>query len=214
MGCLVETPTATLRFEEATHTYWLDNERLTSVTQLLIFQDFSNIPKDILEYKCQLGTYVHKAIELFLLGELDQKTLHPKIAEYFNSWLIWWEEHKSRITVLGIEERFYHPVFKYAGCVDLRCEYDGEATIIDWKCASQHSIWYGLQTAGYQIGCTHYHQSPIKRRGALIIGKDNKCTMHWHENANDAPAFTGLLNIHNWRLNHEHDYAAKCATTH
>ncbi len=208
-------PAPKLKFKSGDHTYWLGDVRLPSVTQLLSFQDFSGIPADILEYKCRLGTFVHRAIELYLQGRLNTGSLHPKIKAYFDSWLAWWEKNESHIKILGVEEIFYHSTFLYAGQIDLRCEFDGVETIIDWKCAALHSPIYKLQTAGYQLGSNDYTGGNVQKRGALIIGKEGQCKMYWHDdNLQDAAGFTGLLNTHAWRLNNERSYSDKFTTAH
>lgn len=206
---------AKLKFDEEKHMYTLGNERLPSVTQLM--KDFSNfdaIPKNILERKTKIGTFTHLAIELYLLGTLDESTLHPDVAIYFNSWLNWWNENKHRIKVLGIEKRFYHPIYKYAGTIDLHCLWDDVETVIDWKTAIEFSIWYEAQTAAYQDGLNHAEGAKVEKRGALKIKKDGTCEMHWHEDKTDFAAFAGLANFHNWRLNHDTEYAEQFTSIH
>ncbi|MEY8194476.1 MAG: hypothetical protein RPR28_06420 [Cycloclasticus sp.] len=204
-----------LEFKPLDHTYWLGDVRLTSVTQLLSFQDFSGIPPDILEYKCKLGTFTHRAIELYLQNNLDPNSLDPRVKEYFDSWLNWWNAHSKRIEIIGVEVRFYHSVFLYAGQIDLHCMYDGKEAVIDWKCAAQHSPIYKLQTAGYQLGSNDFTGGNVQKRGALIIGKSGQCKMFWHDdNLQDAAGFTGLINTHTWRLNNERTYADKFTATH
>lgn len=60
-----------LEFEEETHTYKCDGEKVDSVTQILhkLFPNkYAGIPKDVLKKASERGTQVHKAIEAFCKG--------------------------------------------------------------------------------------------------------------------------------------------------
>lgn len=60
-----------LEFNEDTHTYFVDGERVDSVTQILhkVFpMKYADIPKDVLKKASERGTQVHKAIEAYCKG--------------------------------------------------------------------------------------------------------------------------------------------------
>ena len=61
-----------LTFDPEKHEYRINGVLVPSVSQILApLYDFSKIPRDVLERKRQIGTAIHKAIELDLLGDLD-----------------------------------------------------------------------------------------------------------------------------------------------
>lgn len=66
----VDSFTPQVVFEEDTHTYYLEDKELPSVTSLLDTGDYINgalnVPEEILEYARQKGTLVHKEIEEYL----------------------------------------------------------------------------------------------------------------------------------------------------
>ena len=108
-----------LEFNEERHEYRLDGKIVPSVTQILRpLMDFSGIPPDVLEHKRQIGTAVHKAIELDLLGELDETSVAPALAPYFGAW----RDFKSEFGVKDgttTEYRVCSKIHGYAGTVDL-----------------------------------------------------------------------------------------------
>jgi hypothetical protein len=98
LGALVEmretgeTPDA-LVFEELTHTYTLDGERLPSVTQILQRADainFEHIPPTIRERALERGTAVHKAVHYYNEHDLDVDAFRetfPEYAPYLDAWI-------------------------------------------------------------------------------------------------------------------------------
>ena len=60
-----------LTFDESTHTYHVDGEKVESVTQILkkVFPNkYANISPEVLKRASERGTQVHKAIEAFCKG--------------------------------------------------------------------------------------------------------------------------------------------------
>lgn len=72
---------ASFKFDEASHTYTLDAIQIPSVTSVLPY----NYNCDT-EYQRDRGLKVHKAIELFNKGVLDEGSLDPVIASYLESY--------------------------------------------------------------------------------------------------------------------------------
>ena len=82
-----------IAFEDLTHRYFLDGERLPSVTQILQASgliDFSKIPGPILLGAKARGTAVHKALHYYNEGDLDVEAFcldFPEYAPYVQAWL-------------------------------------------------------------------------------------------------------------------------------
>ena len=82
-----------LVFDEASHLYTLDGERLPSVTQILQRAgaiDFDHIPPQIRERALARGTAVHRAVHYFNENDLDVdafRTTWPEYAPYLDAWI-------------------------------------------------------------------------------------------------------------------------------
>lgn len=60
-----------LKFDKESHTYYVDGEKVDSVTQILSKKfpnKYANIPADVLLKASERGTQVHKAIEAYCKG--------------------------------------------------------------------------------------------------------------------------------------------------
>lgn len=65
-----------LLFLEATHEYFLDGERLPSVSEIKEpLTDFSMVSREVLERASRFGSAVHSMVELYLSDQLDYGTL-------------------------------------------------------------------------------------------------------------------------------------------
>lgn len=121
-----------LHFDEATHTYTASGVVVPSVTQILApLNDLSFIKPEVLQYKRDLGTAVHKATELYDMGELDESTVSPLVQPYLDGWIRLRAELPFEI--LGMEERVFHPAHRYAGTYDRLVQLDGKRCIFDLK---------------------------------------------------------------------------------
>jgi len=97
LGALVEmietgeTPDL-LVFDEPSHTYTLDGERLPSVTQILQRAgaiDFDHIPPTIREQALARGTAVHRAVHYFNENDLDVDDFRSSFLEYWPYLAAW-----------------------------------------------------------------------------------------------------------------------------
>lgn len=135
------------RFEEETHSYFLGAERLPGVTSILKpLYDFSAVPPDVLQRAALYGTAVHKTVELYLMGDLDETDLDPALALPLDGFKRWQDDHPDyNMDTADIEAPGYHPKLKYAGTPDL----DGEDFLIDLKSRPVNMLVDPLQLAAY-----------------------------------------------------------------
>lgn len=126
-----------------------------------------------------VGTFVHAAIEAYLLGMA--LTPPPEFTEAqqrqalwaYASFLLWWEEHKGRIEILAIERRFFRPDLGYAGTVDLVYrDANGHIVLLDWKTATRIKPWrYSLQLVAYAAGLNDWLREPVHRCEVIRLDK-------------------------------------------
>lgn len=138
-----------LTFDESSHTYRLDGRVVPSVTQILgkVYPFvYGGIPQAILERKARVGAAVHKAIELFIAGALDEDSVHSEVRPYLDSFTRWWDDVQAY--EVRLEERLYSPA-GYAMTRDFVGRIEGRLWLIDWKTTSYRGPTHGLQLTGY-----------------------------------------------------------------
>lgn len=88
------------------------------------------------------GTACHKAIELYLKGNLDEESIDESYKGHFEGFLKFWNEHKfeSFKTEVHLENK------DYQGTVDIISDHG----IYDWKCSKSHDKVAEIQGAGYK----------------------------------------------------------------
>jgi len=123
---------AEFRYDPEKHEYWLGDERLPSVTEVLLK---AGLVDDTwwTEFGRVRGSAVHKACELWDLGTLDPKTVDDRIQPYLDAWKRFTEEMEPAWD-FG-EEPVHDPLWKYAGTLDRlgHVRNQPRATLVDIK---------------------------------------------------------------------------------
>jgi len=96
--------------------------------------------------KAEFGTNVHKACQYYDEKDLDESTLDPAVGLRLEQYKLACKE--KGIIRLQNEVRRYHPVYLFAGTIDLICKINGVMSILDFKTGKQEN-WHKWQTAGY-----------------------------------------------------------------
>lgn len=138
-----------LAFDETTHTYTWNGSVVPSVTQILKpLTDYGMIPADKMETARQKGLAVHKMVELHAKGDLDVETL----PDWMRPVLVQWEKFvaDTGFQIIFSEHRVYHPVFGYAGTLDIYGDARGGDMLVDVKRSFFAGPVIGLQLAGYK----------------------------------------------------------------
>jgi hypothetical protein len=104
----------------------------------------------------QLGTDVHKLIELTLHGETVEYfegQTKIEVWERYLSWCIWWKqftkENEVKYEKEWIEYLTWNDADKYAGTVDLIADVNGKIEIFDWKTGSFVGDTAEIQVSAY-----------------------------------------------------------------
>jgi hypothetical protein len=181
-----------ITFNADRHEYHLGDRRLPSVTEVLkAITNFDMVPPDILEAARLFGHHVHLACHYFNLGELDEPTLHPRLAPRIRGYKRFL--HQTKFKVLASEEVVHSADFAYAGMLDLRGTFHGKYSLVDLKSgAVPRSV--GPQTAGYQRAC----REPPRRRWCLQLLDDDFRLIPCN-GLGDWAMFQSCLNI--WNFN-------------
>lgn len=124
--------------------------RISDILQ--IYQDFSNIPQDVLRLKAELGTEVHNIIDASFEGLYIQPD--SKASGYVESFEKWKEE--TGVKVLLHEERFYCDVLKITGKPDAVVQFPNseDTVLVDFKTTvAENAKFWTLQGSFYHYLC-------------------------------------------------------------
>lgn len=141
-----------LTFEPDDHTYWFGLERVPSVSEILrpLTDPFlARIPESTLNWKRDLGIAVHKACQLFDLGQLDEESLDPAIVPYLEGYKTFLVDYEP--TWDGIEQIVFEPTARYAGTLDRVGRTKDGPTLIDIKTSAKIQPTAALQLWAYRM---------------------------------------------------------------
>lgn len=139
-------------FDEPTHTYKIGGVPVPSVSAVLApLSDFSSVHPAIMKQACEYGSNVHKTIELYLNGELDEEALDPHLKNTLNQFCEWWHEGPIRDEIstydCEIETPRFHDKLKYAGTPDIAVRGYAIIDVKSRKCDPAKDI---LQLTAYE----------------------------------------------------------------
>lgn len=184
-------------FDAPSHIYRLDGKIIPSVTQILApLVDYSMINPAVMAAAQELGTMVHLTTELFDLGTLDESDLDPILQPYLDAWKKFRAE--CDFVPSTIEERMYHPTFRYCGTSDRTGMVRGKKSVVDIKKMMSLGPVIGLQLAAYQQ-LHNLSGAGVTDRYALGLRPDGTYRLQKYNDPSDLAAFMSLLTIKNWK---------------
>jgi hypothetical protein len=173
-------------YNEETRVHTLDGVCIPSVSQIIApLSDFSMIPKHILDRKCQLGINFHKAIELYMLGDLCMESLDSDIIRPMETF-IEWERTQADRDFAKYEEVLFNPDWGYCGKTDRV----SNNSVIDFKLRPYNKTTDPLQMAGYDR-CVA--PSLIRKKNVLSFDIKGKLKIHDASNSQAWPMFQAML---------------------
>jgi hypothetical protein len=136
---------------------------------------------DELNKASAIGTLTHEYVERIIKGDrvdlsplnLLEPAVKDGVINSLQSFIKWWKDNKSRITVLDIELQMTNKLF--GGTCDLVCLLDEEPCIVDFKTNSDFYFTMFLQLAGYVelYEETYSDKDCIKNIAVLRMDKRN-----------------------------------------
>lgn len=178
-----------LTFEESTHTYMLEGQKIPGVTELMkpLSQSvYKNINQGTLETAAARGSAVHEAIENY--AKFGIEDCEPELRGYFDAFLAW--AKKSRAVFAASEIAVYNKTYRYAGTIDLLCWVGDELWLVDVKTTAQvNEMLTSVQLVAYDAALAT-HGVKTARKIVLHLKKDGKHKAHIADKAKDAEAWT------------------------
>ncbi len=133
------------RFDPESHSYWLDGQRVPSVTQVLHATGFLPDYSKLDPFYRERGSAAHAAIHLDILGQLDDDSLDEHVGPYVDRFRLWAASVNFR--PVFVEGALFCPVYGYAGTPDTLAYVNDRLTLPDWK-TGQFEPGHVVQVAG------------------------------------------------------------------
>jgi len=137
-----------LQFDEAAHRYTVNGKIIPSVTQIISsvgLYEYDYVSAETLAIAAERGRIVHAYIEWYEQGELDESSIDPELAGYFEAYLRLKDSGLLPGKPSLIEWRGYSAKYGYAGTLD---QMFGDDWINDHKTCAPSPV-HGLQLSGY-----------------------------------------------------------------
>lgn len=188
-----------IRFEESTHTYWLDGVRVPSITQVLkcaTYDEFDHVHPDVLAKKAREGQELARMIEDYAKGRFDVMSYDPVLLGDFDAFEIW--HRKTGGQIIESEKIVASVRWQYAGRLDLVYDMPGVGmSMIDIKRTYAVPASGGPQTAAQALA---YGDENMPRY--LLHIKDERCTLVPQPDKADLKVFLAALTVTKWRMKH------------
>lgn len=194
-----------IRFYEEGHRYVVNGVELPSVTKVIApLYDWGYIKQEVLDYKAELGKAAHAATALFDKNMLDETSVDPAIAKYFEAWKRFLDANKP--TWWMIEQPLASPELGFAGTPDRIGQLANmeELVTLDIKCTVAIDRAVGVQLAGYRklVQANHAEKleqyPPRMQRLAVQLLPTGLYRIQSFRDPNDYHEFNALLTHHHW----------------
>jgi hypothetical protein len=189
-------------YDPELHLYLVDGVEYSHVTEIL--RKTGITPE--MPLSCDLdrwyGTAVHKAIELYVKGELDWNELDPRLLPHVQAYQDF--ERDTGFKSHSSEIHLYSTIGNVAGRLDLAGKFpDGRCGIVDTKSGAV-SNWVAIQTAAYawlMNPWEQFNQQSAARRFGLSLMNGKPKIKEFSEQA-DYHVWFSAVSIYNWKKNH------------
>lgn len=194
-----------LQFDSDKHEYRFGGISVPGVTSILApLVDYSMVNQELLERARLLGQAVHLTTELYDQDQLDFDTLDPVLVPYLDAWIRFRKEVDFQ--PIGIEQRVYHPSFRYAGTLDRTGIVRDKMAVLDIKKMLVLGPVIGVQLAAYEkavnVALPADCKNRIETRYALGLQADGTYRLQQYQDPADWSTFLSLFNIKNWKAKH------------
>lgn len=185
------------RYDDESHTYWNVDRQMLSVSEVL---EAAGVKDTVVgtDYHLWVGRASHRAIELYVKGELDESTVDPLVQPRLDAYKVF--EKATGFKVKASEVPIYHGALNVAGTPDLVGVFpDGNEGIIDLKSGAV-APWVRLQLAGYDLILGVMPNGKYRARYGLSVPRTGKpkITSCWLPE--DLVTFRSCLNVATFKM--------------
>lgn len=204
------------RFDPEAHAYYLGAEQIPGVTAVLQqVIDYRFVSDEVLDRKKAIGSALHACIELDHTGELDESTIDPEVAGYFDGWRKFKQEQQAFV-LTAAEAPMCSRLYRYGTTPDIWGSMHPEGGsavpfVLELKSTATISPVVGLQTAAQLqaiaetvTGDAGTRDRWIRegRRFALQLKPTGTYSLREFANRVDWPTFAALLTVYRWKRAH------------
>lgn len=187
-----------LEFDPVAHRYTFEGKHVPNVTSVLSpLTSYAMVNPGKLEVARQKGVAIHKMVELHSSNDLDEESLPEWMRPALEQWKKFVSE--SGFEIKHSETRVFHPVYKYAGTMDLCGYMRGETAYVDVKRSFLAGAAIGYQLAAY----AEAHGGKTYKRFALRLREDGAYRLEPFTDKQDFTHFLTCLTFH--RLLQKHN---------
>jgi hypothetical protein len=185
-------------FREEDHTYWLDDRRLESVTEILSLSGIADYRFSNAE-AMQRGSYVHTATEMIDRGTLDWEILDDTLRPFCEAYQRFIEDCRPEIIIS--EKPLYHATHLFAGTPDRVVKMHDRMVIVDVKTGALNPANW-LQVAAYRE-LVQVSEDIHATQGAVLClqddGKYRLKTCNLKDMKRDYQIFLAALTVVRWK---------------
>lgn len=191
-----------IRYEDSTHTYWIDGVRVPSITQALkvaMFDEFEFVSERLLKQRAAEGTELARMIEDFAKGSFDVEKYNPALLEDFDLFAEW--HLNARGKILESEKIVASKRWGFAGRLDLVYDLPGIGpAMIDIKRTHAPPKSGGPQTAAQVEAYCETTGSDLKNMPRYLLHiRNGSCTLIPQRERSDLRTFLASLTVTKWR---------------
>lgn len=205
-----------LRFDPEAHAYYLGAEQIPGVTAVLQqVTDYRFVPDEVLDRKKAIGSALHACIELDHIGELDESTIDPAVAGYFDAWRKFTWDQRAFV-LAAAESPMCSRLYRYGTTPDIwgSMHPDGGSAVpfvLELKSTATIMPAVALQTAAQlqAIAETVTGDAGTRarwlregRRFALQLKPTGTYSLREFRDPADWPTFAALLAVYRWKRAH------------
>lgn len=182
-----------ITYDHEKHKYCFEGNPIPGVNEVLNETGFGiDVPDALMpmiEYKAEIGTAVHKAIEFDLKDDLDESSI-PELMGYVQAFRKAKEE--MGFTVEWIELMIHSKELGYCGRADIGATMALESIYIDIKTGHKNRT-NRLKTAAYNSILGY------SKRGCLYLAENGEYDWDEHTETEDYEIWKGLVRAFHWK---------------
>lgn len=190
-----------LTIKEPEHTYWLGNERIAGVHEVL--GGIGLIHSRATPNQMEFGKSVHRGVHLMDMQNIRKSSIHERIAPRLAAWSKFLKV--TGFKVLRTEVMLYHPVYRYGTRIDKDGVFpDGTPGLVEIK-TGEPEDWAGLQLGAQEKALDAWPIFRVRRprkRVVVQLMPNGDYRQTPYNDKREGDIFLGMVSDFYWRASH------------
>lgn len=186
-----------LTFDAENHKYYWNGKEVPGVSHILKTTGITRDYERVDNFYRERGIHVHKAIELYTKGTLDEDSLDTEnVLPYFNAYLAFLK--KYTYTPKHSELMLYSEEYNFAGTIDQYSALDSHLGIGDFKVTENSDKAADIQMCGYAVLIKeNFHQWPEFRMALELHGDETFDPLFYRTNP---LIWKSVMDLYAWKV--------------